>query len=96
MYIPVLWDPYYNVLQFKFNSKFLTTPTSKFNDELDSSFFFSKNFDFFFFPFYFMKFYMRTLSALHLHLSQDTQKSDRASDKNNLQIREKKKKRWKC
>ena len=92
MYIPVLWDPYYNVLQFKFNSKFLTTPTSKFNDELDSSFFFPKNFDFFFFPFYFMEFYMRTLSALHLHLSQDTQKSDRASDKNNLQIREKKEK----
>ena len=43
-----------------------------------------------------MEFYMRTLSALHLRLSQDTQKSDRASDKNNLQIREKKKKRWKC
>ena len=45
---PVLWDPYYNVLQFKFNSKFLTTPTSKFNDELDSSFFFLKILTFFF------------------------------------------------
>ena len=39
-----------------------------------------------------MEFYMRTLSALHLHPSQDTQKkthSDRASNKNYLEIREK-------
>ena len=40
-----------------------------------------------------MKFYMRTLSALHLRLSQDTQKSDRASNKNKFTDQRKKRKR---